>query len=557
MKTANELFSACLTLFQQGRYPDCIRLAQQNSEITRTHTQSLLLVAHAYEKLDNNEEAINTYLFCLRVDRENSAACFKLGNLYFADNKARQAVHFFKKALAIQPGHSAILINLAFALSHLDRHQEANKYFRKALRLEPRNFRYHYYYANSLITSQQPYKAIDHLKKCLLLHPNYIDAYLLFIRIFIQQNKYKQAQRLLNTVFALAPDSVYAHVYQVEIPHTRDWDSIEKKLRQLADKETLPVKEKNALLFSLAKIQDKQQKYQEAYRFWIQGNLLRRQEHHYSFSKEHNIFKKLKKMLPREFLQEKKGKGYPSHIPIFIVGMPRSGTSLVEQILDSHAKVIGAGESKLISNITSSLHKRYRLRFPYPEGITQLSEETWREMGEVYVNRIKKIHCRADRITDKMPQNFLHLGFIQSILPRAKIIHCKRIPLDTCLSCFSIDFTDDRLLFTTQMNDIVSYYKYYQDLMRYWRNVLPYPIYEIVYEDLIEQPETIIAQLLEFCELPWDDNCLRFHQSKRAVHTASLMQVRQPIYKSSRGRWRNYAYYLAPYQAELGHTGYW
>jgi hypothetical protein len=244
--------------------------------------------------------------------------------------------------------------------------------------------------------------------------------------------------------------------------------------------------------------------------------------------------------------------GDASPLPVFVVGMPRSGTTLVEQILASHPAAHGAGElndfNVLVDRMAGSRGKAFR----YPEDSPALTTDQLRALGHAYVEGLRRRAPGAERVTDKMPGNFLFLGLIHLALPRARIIHVLRDPPDTCLSCYSKLFTAEQN-FTYDLGELGRYYRKYTELMAHWRDVMPEGrMLEIRYEDVIADLEGSARQLIEHCGLDWDPSCIAFHKSQRPVRTASAAQVRRPIYRTSLGRWRAYEPHLAPLLAELG-----
>jgi Tfp pilus assembly protein PilF len=237
--------------------------------------------------------------------------------------------------------------------------------------------------------------------------------------------------------------------------------------------------------------------------------------------------------------------------PIFIVGMPRSGTSLVEQILASHPEVHGGGELKFMHQLWTRLLVTLNSPFDeYPACLDRLTSTQATDLSQTYLTPLTALNPAAARITDKMPLNFLHLGLISIFFPGSRIIHCTRNPLDTCLSCFFTHFTYPHP-FKSNLTTLGHFYRHYAKLMAHWKSAIDLPILEVSYEQLVSDQEPQTRRLLDFLDLPWNDRCLSFHQSTRPCSTASVMQVRQPLYKTSLSRWRNYEKHLGPLQAAL------
>jgi tetratricopeptide (TPR) repeat protein len=237
-----------------------------------------------------------------------------------------------------------------------------------------------------------------------------------------------------------------------------------------------------------------------------------------------------------------------SRRPVFMVGMPRSGTSLVEQILSCHGRVFGAGELGALGRAAATLDAT---GLPYPRSLESLSPAAANHIGAAYLAEIAALDSRADYVTDKMPLNLMYLDLVEVLLPQSRVIHCTRDPLDTCLSCYLTDFAIP-YDFAGDQRSLGEFYRLYQRLMEHWRRVLSLPILEVRYEDVVNDLEGQTRRLLEFLNLPWDPSCLRFHENPRPVETASREQVRQPVYASSIGRWKHYQSHLGELIDALG-----
>jgi hypothetical protein len=253
-----------------------------------------------------------------------------------------------------------------------------------------------------------------------------------------------------------------------------------------------------------------------------------------------------------DYFRRVDGFGIASEVPVFVIGMPRSGTTLCEQILASHSKVFGADELHDIRSIERQLAKRYR----DPDGgngagyAAHLVPEIVKPVAERHLRRLQSLAPMASRVVDKMPLNYLHLGLIATLFPKAKIIHCRRDPMDVGLSCYSKDFANFPL-WASDLRSIGLVYRQYDRLMEHWRRVLPITIFAFQYEEVVRDLESSAYRLIQYCSLDWEDACLEFYRTERQVKTASLEQVRRPIYDTSIGRWRKFEQYLAPLREAL------
>ncbi|MFB3063360.1 MAG: TIGR02466 family protein [Gammaproteobacteria bacterium] len=318
-----------------------------------------------------------------------------------------------------------------------------------------------------------------------------------------------------------------------------------EKMREALNRTDLPDRELGNLHFALGNACNSNNDYDQAFHHYTEANLKRRQGLPFTLETERINTSRIIRNFTPELFEKFEGCGNPSELPIFIIGMPRSGTTLVEQIIASHPQVHGAGELndlwRTVEQITSFLPPGAQL----PENIDQVKPEAWEFIGGQYVKTITQRSWDALRISDKLPFNYTLAGIIHLMLPKARIIHCRRNPLDTCISCFTTSFGSDRG-FTRDLHELGGTYRTYQDLMEHWHKVMPGRILDVVYEDLVEHTEEQTRNLIAHLGLAWDDACLEFYKNERRVSTSSLVQVRQPVYKTSVERWRRYEKHLAP-----------
>ena len=308
------------------------------------------------------------------------------------------------------------------------------------------------------------------------------------------------------------------------------------------------------LYFALGKCYDDIGEWTKAFKYFTEGCRLKRQRITYNSAEQIQFTQKLIDCFTQQTIEHLQTFANPSTLPIFIVGMPRSGSTLVEQILSEHSQVYGAGELKYLNNLIQRPIKNPLNTLCYPENILHLSPETGHAITDNYVANLRHHSPEAIRITDKMPYNFIAIGLIHALLPNAKIIHMKRNPMDTCLSCYTKLFTEGQL-YSYDLTELGQYYQCYEHIMNHWRRILPSDAWlEIEYELMVNNLETEAQRLIEFCDLAWEPACLTFYQSKRQVRTASFIQVRQPIYTSSVERWYRYEQELAPLIQILNHT---
>ena len=290
--------------------------------------------------------------------------------------------------------------------------------------------------------------------------------------------------------------------------------------------------------FALAKAYRELGEPDRGFAHLLQGNAVYRSQIEYDEAATLDALDNLAQVFSAELLDARKNLGDPSTVPVFIVGMPRSGTTLVEQILASHSAVFGAGERKILAETVERAVAAQLGGEKYPGIIWTMPDATLREMGARCVAELRKLAPDARRITDKMPSNFVFIGLIRLILPNACIIHVKRDPVDNCLSCFATLFTQVQP-FAFDLAELGRCHRRYQQLMTHWRSVLPPgAMLEVEYETLVQDFEAQARRIVAYCGLDWQPACLEFHKTSRPVKTASMVQVRQPLYRTSVGRWR-------------------
>jgi hypothetical protein len=306
------------------------------------------------------------------------------------------------------------------------------------------------------------------------------------------------------------------------------------------------------LHFALGKCYDDINEHSTAFKHYQQGCQLKRGRINYNADDQTRFFDNLINIFDKSMFKSLRQFANTSDFPIFVLGMPRSGTTLTEQIIASHPNVFGAGElHHFIEYSNISVNTPSGSVF-YPDNLKLLSDEQLSKIGTQYVERLRKYSADAEHVTDKMPGNFANLGLIHALLPNAKIIHIERNAFDNCLSCYTRLFQHGQN-FTYDLTELGRYYADYRRLMQHWRKVLPKDAFlDVSYEELVADTETQARRIIDYCGLEWDANCLEFHKMERQVRTASVTQVRQPIYKTSLERWRFFEKELAPLAIALG-----
>jgi tetratricopeptide (TPR) repeat protein len=371
--------------------------------------------------------------------------------------------------------------------------------------------------------------------------------------LFKETGKLHEAREAFEQAIALDPANFGVYVNLAGVRQFATDDPCLVTLESWAEQPTaLSVADQIHLHSALAKAYDSLERYEDGFRHLLSANRLKRGQLAYDEAGTLGLMDRIRQLIGREFIQAHEGYGEPSEKPVFIVGMTRSGTTLIEQILASHPQVFGAGELPLLDQVAGSMRPLLPARPAFPEMLLEMMPAHFRTLGALYVRRMTQHVPAALRVTDKMTVNFLFVGLIHLILPHAKIIHAVRDPADTCLSSFATAFTRGHE-HTYDLAELGRYYRHYRELMAHWHQVLPAGrIMDVRYEDLVADLEATARRIVSHCGLAWDAQCLDFHRNQRPIRSASAAQVRKPIYGHSVGRWRKYQSFLGPLFAELG-----
>jgi tetratricopeptide (TPR) repeat protein len=491
-------------------------------------------LAGVLQSLGQVREAIAHYRQALKIKPEYAEAHFNLGSAFEALDRPAEAMACYEAALAVRPNLPGLHNNLGNALHKLGRVNEAMAHYQRALDIKPDYAEAHRNLAKALLVLNRNEEAIGHYEQSLATTPAPPEVYNNIGTAYHILGRFGDAFRAYEQAVALAPKKATILLNMASLkPFTAPSDPRLLALQALAEPSiSLDPDDEIAMHFGLGKAFTDLDQHGRAFQHFITGNELKRRRVIYDETETLRTFARIRSVFGRQLVGEPGGD--PSEVPIFVVGMPRSGTTLIEQILASHSKVFGAGECEDICALASTLAGPDGARFP--DAVVALSPDARRCLGSRYLEAIQTAAPAAERIVDKMPMNFLYLGFIHMVLPRARIIHVRRDPVDTCCSCFSLLFTGN-LAYTYELGELGRYYRAYEALMTHWRAILPKEVMlEVAYEDVVNDLEGQARAILAHCGLDWEAACLAFHQTQRPVLTASAAQVRRPIYRSSVGR---------------------
>ena len=577
-----------ISLQALGRQEEAVAHYRQAIALKPDYAEARGNLGVALQALGRHPEAIACYEQALALRPDDAAAHNNLGTALRSVGRLDAALEHHVRALSIDPGRVSAYNNLGLTLHALGRWDEAIAAYAKALSLDPENADAHCYLGDTLQALARPEDAAASYRKALAIRPDHAEARnnlgnalqalgradeaiasyeaalaLRPDRADIHNNlgaalesigRIGEARQAYERAVALAPKRAAFHRSLVELAPVRPGDPRLPALEALAADASLPDSEQIELEFALGKALADLGRHEEAFRHYLQGNALKRSRIVYDEAATLRQFDRIRTVFSADLMRAREGVGEPSPVPVFVLGMPRSGTTLVEQILASHPQIFGAGELMELDNLVARLGGAAGAA-AYPDIVPELTGEALRRLGAEYVERLRRRAPTAARITDKMPANFRFIGLIHLALPKARIVHLRRDPVDTCFSCFTRLFAHDQP-HTYDLRELGRYYRAYAALMEHWRKGLPPgAMLEVSYESLVADLETEARRILAHCRLAWDDACLAYHRTKRPVRTASASQVRQPIYRSSIGRWLPYREWLKPLLDELGVEG--
>ena len=503
-----------------------------------------------YQKKGRAEPALKAFQRAIALAPEFAEAYHNLSIIFRERGKLKHALDCCRKALSIQPEYAEALNHAGIIRAQLGHSEEALRCYRKAIETNPGYADAHYNLGNLLRKMGHYKQALDAYKTAVQHDQSMYRAFNNMGSLYMVLGDAPAALGALESAVNLKPDFVQAWRNIATMRHFESRDRFVEGMERLVSTGHLDKDDEIHLNFALSKVYEDLKDHDRAFHFMASGNRSKRKTFAYDKKVNTRLFAAIRNVFDRTFMDRHLACGFKDPTPIFILGMPRSGTTLVEQILQAHPNVFGGGEISSLDAILSSISQAHE-KGAFPGFVHELKDLDFETIGMAYVKAIRELSPLATYITDKMPQNFLFVGMIRLILPNAKIIHCVRHPMDTCLSIYKTLFTTLHP-YAYDLDEIGHYYRLYSDLMHHWHQVLSKPVYEISYESLVLHPERHIRHLLSHCELDWNPRCMKFHQSNRPVLTASTMQVRRPVYSDSVSLWKKYRRQLSRLRSRLG-----
>ncbi|MBF0194059.1 MAG: sulfotransferase [Magnetococcales bacterium] len=493
-------------------------------------------------------QAIVFYEKALKFQANNAIALSNMALALQSLGEVEKAATNFKKAIKIKPDYSDAHYNLGNLQQEQGDLSQAIKSYEKAIAINPNNAVFHCNLGNAIYQQSKLEKAAISYKKAIALQPDFAMALSNLALIQTAQGQVNAA--ILNHQKAIAAQPSYAKAHYNLSRTKKDTGLTELQLMQDLLAHATNSNDKMYFNFAMGQALLNIKKYPQAFACFVEANNHARSEFHFDINDEKFLFTYFHKFFNADFFKKRESYGHIDKTPIFIVGMPRSGSTLIEQILASHPDVYGAGELHILKEILLK-NTPSNLINQTPETIAQKDFAAIDQLGAEYINKLRDINQNAKFIINKLPANFLYIGIIKLLLPNAKIIHSTRNPADTCLSIFQIKFSEHQP-YAYNLVELGQYYRLYSEMMNHWHTLFPGFIYDLCYENLIVNQEGETRKLLQFCGLDWQNSCLDFFKNSRQVESASNIQVRNPIYPSSVKRWQRFERELKPLLDVLG-----
>jgi tetratricopeptide (TPR) repeat protein len=549
---AEALSNRGATLKELKRFEEALASYDRALTVRPDYAEVLANRGVTLHELRRFEEALASYDHALTVRPDHAEALSNRGVTLHDLRRFEEALASYDRALMVRPDHAEALYNRGVTLQALQRFQEALASYDRALRIRPDYAEALCNLGNVLREQGRLGEAEAACRQAIALNPNLAVAYNDLGATLTNIGRLADARRAFEQAVQLAPQDTLHFLNLGDVRRFAAGDPYVAAMEELARNiALLPVNQQIELHFALAKAYEDLGRRNESFQQLLAGNALKRRQIAYDETTTLALFERIRALFTPELMRTFQNVGDQSSVPLFIVGMPRSGTTLIEQILASHPQVFGAGELPNLGEAAVSIRPDGGPIVPFPEVMLNISGKHLQRLAARYVYEITRLAPTATHVTDKMPSNFFYAGLIHLALPNARIIHVVRDPVDTCMSCFSTLFSGSQPS-AYDLAELGRFYRAYEALMQHWHQVLPPGrILDVRYEDVVADLEVQARRIVVHCRLEWDRRCLVFHQTERPVHTASATQVRRPIYSSSIGRWRGREAFLRPLLAEL------
>lgn len=540
-----------LQFHQAGRRQEAEALYRQVLGQQPNHAAALHFLGLLLHQTGRSEEGLDLIEQSVTLQPENADFLNNMGTVMRDLGRVAAAIDFFRGAVDIRPDQLAARDNLGSSLTQLGQFDAAEEIYRGTIGRNPFHVRARIGLAETLQEAGRLDEAIKLFREALSIRPK--DAELLYGLgvAMMEKGKLDEAADLARQALAIAPNMAKAWLLLTQVKRQTERD------KELAGMEAEHAKAPKGSLarmqlsFGLGKVNDDLKDYGRAFDYFAEGNAIRRKAIAYDPARTRGEFEAMKAAFDTAFFEKHRPSDISDDTPIFVVGMPRSGTTLVEQIIASHPQVLGAGELNILK---TAVGKQFPMSMPggFPGGIADMPDKAFAEAGQAYLDMLHARYPGYRHVTDKMPGNFLLVGFLHMMLPKAKIVHCARDAAATCLSIFKVHFRGDSHRYGYDLGELADFHNLYTDIMAHWHKVLPGVVHDVRYEDFVADQEGQTRALMAHLGLPWDDKVLSFHETDRPVRTASAAQVRQPMYQGSVDLWKRYGDRLKPLLDKLG-----
>lgn len=471
----------------------------------------------------------------------------KLGVISIMKGNRAEAVRLFELAMDKDPGFMPAYHNMALLLCEMSRFRDAEALCMKARTRDSKYLPVYSSLALALKSQSRLTQAADVFREAIELNPKDENLHSGLGAVLAELGRREEAAEAFKKTLAINPLNGEAHRMLSLCRKYESGDGHVTAMEEVLERQDVAEAVATSLHFALGKAYGDCGQYEKSFRHFEKANALGRKSYRYETRLTVNAFNNIKKGLTAEKIRELREGGLQDETPVFIIGMPRSGTSLTEQILASHPAVFGAGEMNTIFIIQAEEGVSHD---NYAQWAGRLTPQTVNRMAQRYLAHLRDFDMFAARITDKMPHNFQYAGLVHAMFPKARIIHCRRDPAATCVSIFRSRFIGF-MPFAYDLKETGEYYKLYEDIMEHWREAMPGVMHEVVYEALVANPEKAVRDLLDYCGLPWDDACMSFHRNERPSMTASTLDIRKPLYDEAVDKWKNYGPFIGPLQEAL------
>ena len=521
--------------YRAGRFAEVEKLSLSVTQEFPEHPFAWKALAGVLKLTGRISESLVAIQKSVLLEPQDAESHYNLGNTLKALARLNDAEVSYKKAIALNPNYADANNNLGITLKEMGRLDEAEINLRQAIELKPDLAEAHNNLGNTLKQLGRLDEAETNYRKAIALKPDFAEGHNDLGTMLQQQGRLDEAETSYRKAITLKPDFAEAHRHLTLFKKFDAQDKQYSKMQELYLDKNISEEQRCNINFGLAKACEDLGDLEKAFHHYREGNVLRKKLLNYNINQDIELFRQIKftyprieqNSLPPDNLTKKL-------IPIFIVGMPRSGTTIVEQIISSHSKVTGAGELNFVAQFGSLIAR----------GLSDSNTDSLINFRERYLFKLQSVSNGNLIVTDKMPQNFCYIGLLAAAFPEAKIVHVKRNPAAVCWANYKQYFASKNIGYCYSIDDVISYYKLYESLMVFWINTLSKRIYNLDYEQLTVNQESETRQLIDYLDLDWDEKCLSPQNNKRNITTASSIQVRKKVYRGSSEQWKKYQPFL-------------